>query len=211
MLSLKRRATSEERVSRLVSAPSTRHCQVGAFLGACVGAVPSVRGVLLGSPPNLLGAALELGASAAVPIGLINLGASICSSAAPPKLATDLTEQRSPVMPLSLTLGAALLRLLIVPALSISVSYALRGSPLVTQHTHTHTKPAPFCLSEGYHHHHDSHHPRGEREREREREREKEGRKKAPSLSRRRSSRAQTTRSRSSLCSRPARRPRCRP
>lgn len=89
----------------------------GALLGAIIGFIPRARSILLGpvGHPTVFGAAAEILASAAVPLSLLNLGASI-SSKAGGKPSSNKTE-----ISLWLISGAAMLRLLLIPALSIPI------------------------------------------------------------------------------------------
>ncbi|KAJ1461903.1 hypothetical protein M885DRAFT_611503 [Pelagophyceae sp. CCMP2097] len=98
---------------------------VGALLGAIVGGVPHLKPFLLGSKaqPTIFGGAAEFIASAAVPMGIINLGASIASKAFEQKAATA----RDINIPNSMQFGAVLARLFIIPICGIALTHGLFG------------------------------------------------------------------------------------
>lgn len=92
---------------------------VAAIVGAVVGFVPPLFRLLRDS---LLGSAFDVVGDAAIPVGIINLGAAVASNAA----AKDHNG-----MPPALLFGATGLRLIVIPALSIALTNLLRGTFLV--------------------------------------------------------------------------------
>ena len=97
---------------------------VGALLGACLGAVPGARDLAFGTArPTAFGGAVDLVAAAAVPVGIINLGASVASK---------MSGKSGVSVPRGLVMSAVGLRLVLVPALSMALTLLLRRTtPLV--------------------------------------------------------------------------------
>ena len=94
----------------------------GAILGGVLGAVPGARDALLGPPgrASVLGGAVQLVSSAAVPVGIINLGGSVASKAGRSERGGDVA------VPGGLLCAAVVIRLLVVPCLSCAATVALR-------------------------------------------------------------------------------------
>ena len=87
-----------------------------------MGAVPGARDALLGPPgrASVLGGAVQLVSSAAVPVGIINLGGSVASKAGRSERGGDVA------VPGGLLCAAVVIRLLVVPCLSCAATVALR-------------------------------------------------------------------------------------
>jgi len=94
---------------------------LAALCGAFVGAVPGLRKAVLGNEQRqtVLGAATTTVGNAAIPLGIVNLGAAIEANAG-----------RSGVqaMPLVLVVAVPVLRLVVIPAVSISLTTLIRGN-----------------------------------------------------------------------------------
>ena len=91
-------------------------------VASLMGAVPGARDALLGPPgrASVLGGAVQLVSSAAVPVGIINLGGSVASKAGRSERGGDVA------VPGGLLCAAVVIRLLVVPCLSCAATVALR-------------------------------------------------------------------------------------
>lgn len=107
---------------RLASVPPP---VLAAILGACVGASPRVYEFALGDGKTVVGSALETVGNAAVPVGIINLGAAIFANTGffrAPSAPTKIVQ-----IPGTLLFSAGFVRLVLIPALSIGVTASIRN------------------------------------------------------------------------------------